>query len=354
MTDLTIAHCAFDQPMGAQVYQQQIIRRVPTAVEALGWSGEVVTARSLRSPLPGTHRVPLTWLRASGPTTRRAFGRALFHGRRLVHRLDLSLPPGPVDVVTLHDVVGWRFPDEERPSSAAAEELRQAAAVVCVSEFSAQEARDLLGVERVHVVPNGVDAAFLDAEPADAATLAARGVRRPFVLVGAGATERKNLAALARAWTAVHAVRPDVQLVLSGPDHPRRDALFAGLPQVVRTGWLPAPEVPRLMAAADAVVLPSRYEGFGLPALEAMATRTPLVATDIPALREVVADHATLVSPDVDGLVDGIRHALDGGSEISAVVEQGRERAGQLTWEASVAGHLAVWQSVTDRIAAGR
>ncbi|WP_018154911.1 glycosyltransferase family 4 protein [Demetria terragena] len=349
VTDLAIAQCASAQPMGAQVYQRQILDRAPDRLARLGWSIDIVTARSMRSPLPGTHRVPLGWLNRAGVSARRAAGRLLYGNRDLVHRFSLELPPGRVDVVTLHDVIGWRFPDEETPAAAAAAELRRAAAVICVSEFSASEARELFGLERVHVVPNGVDSAFIDAVPANAEALTRRGIRGPYVLVGSGVTARKNLPVLAQAWRVIHHRWPDVQLVMTGPAHPRRDALFADLPDVVRTGWLPAEEIPPLVAAAQAVVLPSTYEGFGLPALEAIAAGTALVAADIPAVREAVGSEAILVSPDLDGLVSGLDLALDGGASIQAGIERGRARAREMTWDLSMAGHLRVWQSVLEQ-----
>ena len=84
-----------------------------------------VVVRSMRSPLAGTRRLPLAAVTRADPGTRRLIGRMLYGGSGVTHRMNLELPPAPgADVVTLHDVVAWRFPDESDPVAAAADELR--------------------------------------------------------------------------------------------------------------------------------------------------------------------------------------------------------------------------------------
>jgi glycosyltransferase involved in cell wall biosynthesis len=278
---------------------------------------------------------------------RRAVGAVLYRRADVVHRMGLSLPPARVpEVVTVHDTVAWRFPDESRPEPYAAAETRRAAAVIAVSRFSADDAAERLGLERVHVVHNGVGAEFFDAEPLDAAGRARLGVEGRYVLHAGGSTLRKNLEGLADAWPRVRAAHPDVRLVLCGPPSERRDRLFGALPGVVRTGRVPDAVLPGLMAAASAVVVPSLYEGFGLPALEAMACGAPVVAADRSSLPEVCGDGAWLVEPDGASLAEGLVHALDEGEGVAARVRTGRARAARYTWERSAAGHAAVWREV--------
>lgn len=333
--------------MGAEVYQEEIASRAQAALAATGsgWAVSRVVARSLRSPLPGNRRLPMGVLQQSSPGLRRAIGRVVYP-RGVVHRMNLELPPGPIDVVTLHDVVAWRFPDEAPPVAAAKAELRRAAAIICVSQFSAQEASDLLGVRDPIVVHNGVGPRFFDAAPLSDDQLAALGVRPPYVLTAGGAARRKNLPALAQAWVTIHRERPDLTLVLSGPPHPQRTALFVGLPGVRLVGRVDADLVPGLVAAARAVIVPSTYEGFGLPALEAMAARTPLVAADTSSLPEVVGEGGVLVEPTPEGLAAGALFAVSGDPEVQTIVARGRARAARFTWEASAAGHARVWASL--------
>jgi glycosyltransferase involved in cell wall biosynthesis len=343
---LVVANIATAVPMGAQVYQEQVASRASAGLGE-GWRVDRMVVRSLRSPLPGTHRLPMGFLTSASERVRRQIGRAVYPRGAVVHRMNLELPPAPhADVITLHDVVAWKFGDESAPVEAAAAEARRAAAVICVSGFTASEAVDLLGIEDPYVVPNGVDERYFDAVPLSAEVLAAMGVTGRFVLTGGGASERKNLAGLAEAWPLVRRARPDLSLVLSGPEHPRRTALFSGLPGVHLVGNLDPALVPGLMAAAEAVVVPSRYEGFGLPALEGMAVGVPVVAARTSSLPEVVGDAGLLVEPDAQGLSEGIVQATSGDAEVGVMVARGRARAAEFTWERSVAGHAAVWRDV--------
>jgi glycosyltransferase involved in cell wall biosynthesis len=346
---LTIATIATDAPMGAQAYQRQIASRAADALGAASgrWNVREMVVRSLRSPLPGTRRLPLGAVTRASPAVRREVGRLLYRGDTVSHRMSLELPPAPTgDVITLHDVVAWRFPDESPPVPAATEEARRADAVICVSEFSAQEAVDLLGIRDPHVVHNGVDPRFFGATPLSADAREALGITRPYVLHAGGAAQRKNLEALAEAWPAVSAQRPDLQLVLSGPPHPRRTALFAGLPSVVLVGRVPDDSMPGLVAGAACVVVPSLYEGFGLPVLEAMAAGVPVVAADTSSLPEVAGGAGIIVPPTAAGVVEGIMFATSSDAGIPALLAAGRVRAAEFTWERSAREHARVWATV--------
>ncbi|MFM6849312.1 MAG: glycosyltransferase family 4 protein [Terrabacter sp.] len=353
MPRLSIATTATAVPMGAQAYERHVISRAPSALARLSRPGEQwdvrhVVTRSLRSTLPGTRRLPMGWLAGASPQARAVAGRLAYPGGGLVHRMSLELPPAPREVVTLHDVVAWRYADESAPVRAAAEELRRAAAVVCVSAYTASEAVDLLGLTDPVVVPNGVEDRYFGSEPLGADALAGLGVTGPYVLTAGGASERKNLAGLAEAWPRIHAARPDVALVLAGPPHPRRTELFGALPGVRLVGRVSDGVLPGLYAAASVVVVPSLVEGFGLPALEGMAVGVPVVASDRSSLPEVVGDGGLLVEPTGPALADGVLDVLGGGADVEAMARRGLARARAFTWDASADGHARVWRSVSD------
>jgi len=348
MPRLVFATTATGVPGGAQGYEDAIASRAAAALAHLepGWRVDRAVVRSLRSSLPGTRRLPVSRVARWAGRPRAALGRVFYPAGVLVHRTSLELPPAPFEVVTLHDLVAWRYPDESAPVAAAAAELRDAAAVVCVSRHTAEQASELLGVTDPVVVPNGIDGRFFDARPLAPDTLAGLGLPAPFVLHVGGASARKNLAGLAEAWRRLAATHPALHLALAGPPHPARDALFAGMPRTHLLGRLPDAVLPGLVAAAAALVVPSLDEGFGLPAVEGMAARVPVVAARAGALPEVVADAGVLVEPTGAALAEGLAYAVSGDPALAGLLARGRDRAAFFTWERSAAGHADVWTAV--------
>src|SRR5215216_207028 len=175
-----------------------------------------------------------------------------------------------------------------------------------------------LSPDRLVVTPLGVDDTWRQATPPDPAWLATLGLPERYLLFVGNREPRKNLGTLLAAYRKLLATRPP--LVLVGPPGWGEALDTAGLPpDAVRTpGYLAEPDLARVVAGAAALVNPSWYEGFGLPALEALACGTPVVASDLPAHREVLGDLAQLFTPDDPGaLADALTTTLDdpGGEE---------------------------------------
>ena len=162
---------------------------------------------------------------------------------------------------------------------------------------------------------------------------------------------RKNLPVLLDAFRALRAEGRDLELLLVG----RRgwtDSLPVGdlAPHLRLLGAVSDPELASLYAGAACYVLPSLYEGFGLPLAEAMAAGVPAVASDIPALREVGGDCVRYAPPrSPRAFADAIRQALERREETQALVQRARERARQLSWETCAADTLAVYRKLTAR-----
>lgn len=350
MPTLVLATQASATVMGAQVYERAIDQRAEAALAASGesWRVQRAVLRSMRSQLPGTRRVPSGWLHSASANARARAARLIYPRGDLVHRMKVAMPPvRGRDILTLHDVGPWKFDDEARPVPAAREELRAARAIVTPSAFSASEIVDLFGVEEPVVIPNGFDRArFADAQPLSPEQLEGLGVKGEFVLAAGGASKRKNLEGLAAAWPLVRRARPTLTLVLAGPEHPRRTGLFGALDGVALVGRVDDAVVPGLMAAAQALVVPSLYEGFGLPALEGMAVGVPVVATNASSLPEVLGDAGILVGRSSEELAEGIVYATSGEPSLTTLVDRGRGRSEEFSWERSAEAHARLWTTL--------
>jgi glycosyltransferase involved in cell wall biosynthesis len=239
-------------------------------------------------------------------------------------------------VVVIHDVAPLREPRWYSAAYARYQRAilpalaRRARLVITVSEFSRGEIVDTLGVpaERVRVVPNGVDERFspaVDPEPARAAYA----LERRYVLLVGTRIARKNLAALAAA--ARRLSERGVELVAAGSGRGYMQA-ETGL-EVRALGYVPEELLPSLYRGAAALAMPSLYEGFGLPCIEAMAAGTPVVASDRGALPEVCGDAALLVDPaDGSALADALLAAVEDDALAARLTRAGTERAATFTW----------------------
>jgi glycosyltransferase involved in cell wall biosynthesis len=253
----------------------------------------------------------------------------------------------------VHDLSYLRTPETVTAASLRYRELvprglRRAAVVCTPSAAVAAEVRDEYGLDgdRVAVTPLGVDPSWFTTPVPDADWLAARGLPGRYLLFVGSLEPRKDLPTLLAAYARLRAAEPDVPpLVLAGPPGwgPALDT--AGLPPtaVVATGYLPAGDLRRVVAGAALLAFPSRYEGFGLPPLEAFACGVPVVASDLPVTREVTGRHARLFPPgDADALADALRTTLDRGGPSDA--EDRRAHARGFTWRRCAEATLAAYR----------
>jgi len=286
----------------------------------------------LRPPRALAHRAGHAWEQLALPLRAAQLGL-----RALLCPANLAPLAFERNVVVIHDAAPLRHPGWYSPAYAAWQRrvlppiARRALHVITVSEFSRAELRELLGVERVSVVPGGVDRAF--APDADSArTRAALGLARPYVLCAAAHTARKNLAALVPAARALAA--EGIELAVAGGHRPQF-AAEPGLEHLRLLGHVPDELLPGLYAGAEAFALPSLYEGFGLPVLEAMASGTPVVAADTTALPETCGGAALLVPPDGEAFRAALLALLADPVDRDRLRAAGLERAAGFTWDAT-------------------
>ena len=306
------------------------------------------TARRAPGRFPARLLRPL-WTRSTFPPVEILSGRVdVFHGTNFV------LPPAARagSVVTIHDLAFLRYPETVTGDVAlyrdlVPQALRRAGAVITVSEAMAEEVRAEYSsiAPPLFVAPNGVQPDWLHAEPASDADLRRLGVPDRYVLFVGNLEPRKNLGTLLRAHTAARRQDPAVpSLVLVGPAGwgDRWQGAAPDPRDAVLAGYLSGSDLRRVVARAEAVCMPSRYEGFGLPVLEALAAGRPVLASDIPAHREVAGGHATLIPPEDSDAWAAALVALDRPTSSS---DARRTHAAGYTWRRSAARHLEAYRT---------
>ncbi|UZN01941.1 glycosyltransferase family 4 protein [Cellulomonas sp. S1-8] len=311
--------------------------RVRTLPDGVRQVGPPVPARVLRE----------AWARWDVPPVE-----ALVGGTSLVHGTNFVSPPTrrAREVVTVHDLAYVHLPQTVSPDAAryrtlVPRALGRGAQVVVPSAATAAAVRDHYALEqdRVSVTPLGVDPGWADARPPGAAWRERRTIPERYVLFVGTLEPRKNLPRLLQAHRALRRDVPDAPtLVLAG--QAGAGASLGDTTDVVRTGWLEDDELRALVAGAQAVLLPSLDEGFGLPVLEAFAAGRPVLAGDVPALREVGGGHATYADPrDVEALAAGLERVLTSPDDAPAQ-DARRAWAARFTWDATADATLAVYR----------
>jgi glycosyltransferase involved in cell wall biosynthesis len=267
-------------------------------------------------------------------------------------------------IVTFYDLLPLSHPVHypaaewvERFRRDAPQAARQADAIIAISHYTKAELIRLLSVppEQITVVHLGVDPVFQPGSPEDVAALRRRlGLPRPYFLFVGTAEPRKNLPHLLEAVARCQAAGlKGMDLVLAGTRSwgtaaAQTRVAELGMEDMVRfPGYVAERDLPALYSGAEAFVLPSLTEGFGMPLLEAMACGTPVVGSRTTSIPEVVGDAGLLFDPeDVEDLASALTRVVTDSALRVALVARGRARAAQFSWERTAKETLAVYEAV--------
>lgn len=339
---------------------------IDLSVFAVSWRGRnglvaaaPAGARIHARPMPA-RLARAFWSQFDIPSARQLVGRV-----DVVHGPNFVVPPGggAAEVVTVHDLTAIHHPEMCTPDVLEWPDLlrraiKRGAWVHTVSGFVADEVRAAFpaAADRVVAVPNGIRLP----PPPDATSDAAAGRflagGHRYILAIGTVDPRKDLPSLVAAFTDIGSRDPDLRLVIAGADGLGSEVLERVIEasslkrRIVRLGTIPEHQRLALLRGATVVAYPSRYEGFGLVPLEAMAVGTPVVTTDAGAVPEVVGD-AALVVPvgDPDALAQGLSQVLGDEALAQDLADAGEARVQRYPWEATVGGIVALYHRAAGR-----
>lgn len=324
-------------------------------------------------PLPGVNfrnsvidvRKRILWTLCFLPFRLRSERVDLFHGPA-----NFEIPPAaPCRLVsTVHDLIPLHFPELVSRKFALlfralmGRTLKNSDKVITDSEFSRQDilSRYPVPPEKVVVTPLAPHPRFNNAgDPgADREICRKHGLERPYLLFVGVFEPRKNIPFLVEAFNIFRrdcGAGREFQLALAGGKGYRGEDIVRKVlrrgpePSVRLLGYVPDDELPALYRQAELFVFPSRYEGFGLPPLEAMACGVPVITSNTTSLPEVVGDAGVMIDPyDTGELVASMKRLLSDESHCHRLRQAGLQRATHFTWEGAAKETLKVYQGIND------
>lgn len=269
-------------------------------------------------------------------------------------------------VITLHDVIPFKMPETVSPNylkvftENVPDIVKRSDAIITVSNFSK---RDI--VETLHYPENKVYVTYLANEdiykPMDKSISRqiikkAYGIEGEYILYIGGFSPRKNITGLIEAFSKLKALyKSDIKLIIAGKKgisfeiYRKKAEELHIINDILFPGFIALSDLPHLYSAAKLFVYPSFYEGFGLPPLEAMACGTPVIASNVTSIPEVLGDSAALIDPhNVESITSSMLQILEDNLYKESLIAKGLNKSASLSWNKTAKQTLEVYSEISN------
>ncbi|AKL74220.1 glycosyltransferase [Actinobacteria bacterium IMCC26256] len=363
------------RPVGAGVYTIQIARALDAHPEVdlllaarsddeQRWS-VIAPHSAVAAEVPARRPQRILWEQTKAPKLAKRMNADLWHGPHYTMPARLHIP----SVVTIHDLTFFDHPEWHEKSKVLffrrmiRSSARNASALICVSHHTKDRLTAVLDPSTpIYVASHGVDHARFqpltrpEEIEADLNLLSHNGISPPYLAFVGTIEPRKDIPSLVKAFAEIADERPSLQLVIAGADGwgvtEVRDCVASSgyTTRILRPGYLPAEVLAPFLRRASVVAYPSLEEGFGLPALEALACGAPVVTTSGTAMAEVCGEAALLTPPAAPSeLAAAIAGLIDDESAADHLRVAGPARASTFTWDRATTNHILAYRDAMDQ-----
>jgi glycosyltransferase involved in cell wall biosynthesis len=272
-----------------------------------------------------------------------------------------------ISITTIHDLIPYIMPETvgkgylKRFISQMPEIVQNSDMIITVSEFSKKDIMRIFDVpeDRIKVTHLASDSIFKPIDKTEAKRFLAEnyGINDDFILYLGGFSPRKNVKSILLAFSRIYKnLSKDYKVVIIGPSKDEHAFLIKfceslNISEKVHfTGYVPNEHLPWFYNGSSVFVYPSLYEGFGLPPLEAMSCRVPVITSNVSSIPEVVGDAAVLINPfDTEEFKDALEKVLENSELSQSLAEKGYARSKEFAWDITAAKTLNVYEEAYER-----